>query len=315
MTYLHEHQDFKNLLLIVSEEKGIDPVLVEKDYWIMQGLYGLQRAGYQFELKGGTSLSKGYKIIDRFSEDIDIHIHPPLHLGINENPKNTNINTIRRRRGFYDQLADELKIEGFTEIKRDTTYDDPRYYRSGGIRLHYPSFFGELPGVKAGVLLEVGFDTVNPNHPLDISSWAFDKAKETEISLIDNRARNIRCYDIRYTFVEKVQTILTKYRVMQETEQLQVNFLRQYYDVYQLLHLDEVQKFLGSPEYLQHKKQRFPKAEFEIPVVENQAFLLNELEIRSHLKSLYQNSRGLYYAGQPDFDEMMDFIAIFLERL
>jgi len=42
--YLHNHKDFRDLILIVSEEKGIDPVLVEKDYWIMRGLYGLQQA-------------------------------------------------------------------------------------------------------------------------------------------------------------------------------------------------------------------------------------------------------------------------------
>ncbi|MEA2882414.1 MAG: hypothetical protein QOH32_1670, partial [Bradyrhizobium sp.] len=42
-----------------------------KDYWIMHSLYGLQKLGLIFELKGGTSLSKGFKIIDRFSEDID----------------------------------------------------------------------------------------------------------------------------------------------------------------------------------------------------------------------------------------------------
>ncbi len=38
----------------------------------MQVLYELTKHGFDFELKGGTSLSKGYKIIDRFSEDIDI---------------------------------------------------------------------------------------------------------------------------------------------------------------------------------------------------------------------------------------------------
>jgi len=38
----------------------IDPYLVEKDYWIMHALWGLQQQGFQFELKGGTSLFKGY---------------------------------------------------------------------------------------------------------------------------------------------------------------------------------------------------------------------------------------------------------------
>ncbi len=40
----------------------------------MHVLYGLKTLGLDFELKGGTSLSKGFQIIDRFSEDIDIYI-------------------------------------------------------------------------------------------------------------------------------------------------------------------------------------------------------------------------------------------------
>ena len=78
--FLHHQHDFKTLIEIVSREQHIHPSLVEKDYWIMHCLWGLQQQNFLFELKGGTSLSKGYNIIDRFSEDIDIQIHP----GINE---------------------------------------------------------------------------------------------------------------------------------------------------------------------------------------------------------------------------------------
>ena len=77
----------------------------------MHALWGLQQQGYEFELKGGTSLSKGFKIIDRFSEDLDIHINP-----------------------------------------------DPKYKLTSRTKL-----------------IEVGFDTI-PNAPIDISSWAFEKA-------------------------------------------------------------------------------------------------------------------------------------------
>jgi len=55
--YLHNHKQFPDLIRIVAEQKGIDPALVEKDYWIMHCLYGLQKLGLTFELKGGTSLS------------------------------------------------------------------------------------------------------------------------------------------------------------------------------------------------------------------------------------------------------------------
>jgi hypothetical protein len=43
--YLHNHKQFPELIRIVAERKSIDPALVEKDYWIMHSLYGLQKLG------------------------------------------------------------------------------------------------------------------------------------------------------------------------------------------------------------------------------------------------------------------------------
>lgn len=98
--YLHKHKQFHNLIEIVSEKMEIDPGLIEKDYWIMHVLYGLKKQGFLFELKGGTSLSKGFGIIERFSEDIDIHITPPKELRVNET--STKPNAIDSRKNFYD---------------------------------------------------------------------------------------------------------------------------------------------------------------------------------------------------------------------
>ena len=47
---LHDHKDFNDLIAAVSEAMGIDPSLVEKDYWIMHCLWGLQQQGFSFEL-------------------------------------------------------------------------------------------------------------------------------------------------------------------------------------------------------------------------------------------------------------------------
>jgi predicted nucleotidyltransferase component of viral defense system len=70
--FLHARRDFNQLLAVVADERGVDPVLVEKDYWLMHCLWGLRNQGFEFELKGGTSLSKGFGVIHRFSEDMDI---------------------------------------------------------------------------------------------------------------------------------------------------------------------------------------------------------------------------------------------------
>ena len=78
MTLLHALPDFADLIAVAARNNTIDPGLIEKDYWLMHCLWGLQQLDYKFELKGGTSLSKGYGLIDRFSEDIDILmlVHP-----------------------------------------------------------------------------------------------------------------------------------------------------------------------------------------------------------------------------------------------
>ena len=47
--FLHHHRDFGALIRIVADQRGIDPSLVEKDYWIMHCLYGLQKLGMSFE--------------------------------------------------------------------------------------------------------------------------------------------------------------------------------------------------------------------------------------------------------------------------
>jgi hypothetical protein len=77
--FLHELPDFKELIRLTTTAESIsDPGLVEKDYWIMHVLWGLQQLNLSFHLKGGTSLSKGYGCINRFSEDIDLKIEPEL---------------------------------------------------------------------------------------------------------------------------------------------------------------------------------------------------------------------------------------------
>lgn len=314
--YLHDHKDFDSLLLILQEEKGIAAGLIEKDYWIMHCLYGLQQAGYEFELKGGTSLSKGFGIIERFSEDIDIHIKPPQEMGINENPKNSKPSNVAKRKLFYDQLANTLAIDGIIGVERDITFDDTDYYRSGGIRLNYATKTERIEGVKEGILLEAGFDRVTPNSAVTISSWAYDRAVAApDIAIIDNRAKDIACYHPGYTFVEKLQTIATKFRQVKEDRIPRTNLMRQYYDVYCLLGHPEVLKFIGTEEYFVHKSERFPKVDFEIPLVENEAFLLKDPDNRKLFTERYIATSALYYNGQPEFEDLLKRIGDHLRLL
>ena len=314
LDYLHNHPEFGELLRAVDRQMKIERSLVEKDYWIMHVLYGLQQGGFAFELKGGTSLSKGYQITGRFSEDIDIRIEPPKGMDVKTGRNHTKPAHCEGRKKYYDWLAKEIKIAGIGRIIRDEKFDNEKYF-SGGIRAFYKTTLTLPLGIKEGVLLEVGFDDVTPNNALDISSWALDFALQRGMQVKDNRARSVLCYHPGYTFVEKLQTIATKFRKQQETGEMPTNFLRHYYDVSCLLKNETVQKFIGTPEYHQHKVKRFPAADQKTPLAEQEAFLLRDPQVRKVFEDEYRKTSALYYRGQPPFDEVMAELAANLNKL
>lgn len=310
--FLHRRSDFGDLLNLVASNEGITPTLVEKDYWIMHCLWGLKQQGFQFEMKGGTSLSKGFGIIKRFSEDIDIRFEPPAYLDVKIGKNHDKEIHIESRRNFYDWLTAEIHIPDISAV-RATEYDDARL-RNGGIRLNYETRTEELQGVKPGILLEVGFDDTAPNTATNITSWAFETAKASGVDVIDNRAIGILCYNPEYTFVEKLQTISTKFRHFRSSGKMPSNFLRHYNDVYSLLDVDAVKEFIGTDKYEQRKQQRFPAAD-ELCIAKNPAFLFDNIDEYKEFEKEYEGTAALYYAGQPSLAAIASRIKEHIEKL
>lgn len=311
--FIHELKDAKELFEAVAGEKGIRPYLVEKDYWIMHALYGLKTQGFDFELKGGTSLSKGYNIIERFSEDLDIRIHPQNDDDIKTGRNHDKPSHIESRRKFFENLLVSINIHGMIAV-RDESYDDAKM-RNAGIILQYENLFASEPGIKQGILLEVGFDQTTPFDLKNISSWAFQKALSIENNITNNQAENIKCYFPEYTFVEKLQAISTKVRKQQESGEFDTNFLRHFYDIYKLLQQDRVLKFIGSDEYFAHKNLRFRQND-ELDLKKNLAFNLDaNIGIYNKYKTEFQKITPLFMFSIPKFDEIYNQIADFRDKL
>jgi predicted nucleotidyltransferase component of viral defense system len=72
--FIHEDPDFLNLIGIVAGKRGLALAIVEKGYWVTHALWSLGNAGFDVWFKGGTSLSKGFDLIQRFSEDLDLKL-------------------------------------------------------------------------------------------------------------------------------------------------------------------------------------------------------------------------------------------------
>ena len=72
MNFHHDHEAFSELIVAASYELHIPSWIIEKDYYITLVLRKLTFRVKGMVFKGGTSLTKCYQILDRFSEDIDI---------------------------------------------------------------------------------------------------------------------------------------------------------------------------------------------------------------------------------------------------
>lgn len=306
MKFLHQLNDANDLFRVIADEKKIDPYLAEKDYWIMHALWGLKQQGYIFELKGGTSLSKGFKIIDRFSEDIDIQIHPnsetKLPIGRNQNKSEQ----IALRQKYFDHLSKQINIPGMNSV-RDTEFDNNKF-TGAGIRLNYESTFVVPDGVKQGVLLEVGFDNTTPNEILDIDSWAYLKAQNIVPDIIDNRAKAVKCYLPEYTFIEKLQTITRKVNQQQRSGEFGSNFLRHFYDIHQLFQETRVKSFIGSEKYKQYKLERF-RGDDNPELKQNLAFNFDShLTLFDEYSRMFERVRALFISSPPSFEEIYSSI-------
>lgn len=111
---------FRDIVQLTSERLHIAEDIIEKDYYVSMILGILANAKYTVVFKGGTSLSKAFGVIDRFSEDIDIAFTE--HLGGN-----------RRKRLKYEILqpiSEELglEIKNWDSIESDKDYNHYDYY-------------------------------------------------------------------------------------------------------------------------------------------------------------------------------------------
>ncbi|HNY81181.1 MAG: hypothetical protein BWY17_05209 [Deltaproteobacteria bacterium ADurb.Bin207] len=176
MTFMHEDREFQDLLGIVARETGIASALVEKDYWVTHTLWALHQTGLEIWFKGDTSLSKGFKLIQRFSEDLDLMI---LRGTIRDLPgvtnwTSTNKGPTRQRAAFYEALTGVLAVPG-VRMSRDGERID-RQARSADYLGRYPgALLDQLdPAMSPFVRLEVGRARVVPHVARPLSSFVHD---------------------------------------------------------------------------------------------------------------------------------------------
>jgi hypothetical protein len=234
--YASDLPDFKDLLRAVADSKGQRTAIVEKDYYLTRALHTLStRHQGEFILKGGTSLSKGWNLLERFSEDLDILVRTEPGWGASK--RDTRLKTLR------DTIAES---EGLTLDKGDKrTRAETGVSRSAVYR--YDSVTSDVPGLGRNVLFEAGYrgsTDATVKKPIQSIVAEFAKEKGQDSLADDLRDFEIELQDLRRTFVEKLFAIHAAY-----TKDRANNRMRHYYDLSRLCGLSEIQSYVGTDAY------------------------------------------------------------------
>jgi hypothetical protein len=231
MNFVHDESGFASLLTQVADQTGIAPALVEKDYWITHALWALHETGLDLWLKGGTSLSKGFGIIERFSEDLDLMVERGRVATLPDVSSWTSLNKgpVAQRQAFYRALAETFALPA-VPAERDLTRED-KYARNADYLGRYPGVFAaNLPGAMSpSVRYEVGRARVVPFFERPVTSFVHQHLDRIGMigEFTDNRPLAVRCVHPLVTLLEKLDALSRRYG--RETTEAD-GFVRHYED-------------------------------------------------------------------------------------
>ncbi|MEI7733496.1 MAG: nucleotidyl transferase AbiEii/AbiGii toxin family protein [Verrucomicrobiota bacterium] len=152
---------------------GLPAESIEKDFWVcwtLRELFALPQSGSLLTFKGGTSLSKGWKLIQRFSEDIDVVIdrdalgfggeQAPQHLGISNKERDRRLEALRSacQNHIRTLLTPELRAR-FHRGLADSTWTlehDPDDKDAQTLLFRYPAIFSDSRYLRPVVKIELG---------------------------------------------------------------------------------------------------------------------------------------------------------------
>lgn len=223
-----------------ASRRGFHPAIAEKDFWVcwvLKKLFESEDLSPHLVFKGGTSLSKVYGLIDRFSEDIDLVLNWEL-LGYGaegEDPwqaldSNTKVDrfnkAFNRKAGHYikTDLCHRLVklLECCPDVRVAVSEDDAQV-----VKIRYPAAF-ELGALRPEVKLEIGpLASWVPSGTFPITPYAAEEFPD----IFQEPSCKVRALTASRTFWEKA-TIL--HQQVHRVSNLPAGYSRHYYDLHKL---------------------------------------------------------------------------------
>jgi hypothetical protein len=242
---LFEHPDFEQAIIRAAEyfqSSGMREAIIEKDYYVTETLRIITEvARDKVIFKGGTSLSKGWDIIQRFSEDVDIFLDPTsFDPPLGKNGINRELKKLKKAIEKYPGLKfieeESLTIGGFG---RSDHFEYTQRFKGAG-------------EIRNRVFVEIGTASgKEPTEYVKLQSYIGQFLQQSGITFgaDDEGSFEMPLLHFRRTFVEKMFAIHSKVEIFKKTGIRIGGYARHYYDLYCLAARPEVLQMLNSNEY------------------------------------------------------------------
>jgi len=239
---LHNDQKiFRQAIQYTSDQMQILPIYVEKDYWVTFALYRIVNApiGKDTIFKGGTALSKCYKIIERFSEDIDLVAL--RNVGETDSKLKSKLKKISN--SIIDVLP-EVDIEGITRkmgMNRKTAHSYKKL------------FSGNYGQVRDILILESSwlgyYEPFSKKSIISFVGETLEKNKQSEmVQKYGLQSFEMNVLEPSRTICEKIMS-LVRFSYTESPIQDLKKKIRHAYDIYKLLQQREFKDFVESEEF------------------------------------------------------------------
>lgn len=326
-------EDREALFNQTATAKGISPEIVEKDFWVCWILHQV----FQFKpfprliFKGGTSLSKAFGIIQRFSEDIDLVINRH-ELGFNDenDPANQQRTKLRDRtieklksscrNVIADEFLPKLEVRLRSLIgEQDWTLDiDPDAPDGDTVEFKYPAGIPHSLAkgyIKRAVRLELGCrsDQV-PSEEAGVTPYAAEVFPEQ----FKVREAKVNAISPERTFWEKATILHREYYRVEAGKPVSERIFRHYHDVQVISKHPRGHRALDDLALLEqvavHKQHFFREGAPHYELAKKGTLrLAPSPRIEEALRRDFEKMREMYFGQEPDFDAVIKDIRLLEE--
>jgi len=333
--------DQRGLFLAAANRLGTTVQNIEKDFWVCWTLdalfHRLQKGGPRLLFKGGTSLSKGYGLISRFSEDIDVTV---FREDIGEDISAEDLEPLSRRKrdGRLDAIkaacqsyindklrpelaaivAETMEAAGKDPVSLEVILDENDQDRQS-LLIRYPSAVEKSDYVTPSIKIESGAKSaLDPHEDKTIAPYLSPDVPGGDALAVNG----VLTIDPERTFLDKILILhgLTYYFEAKGTLRGDGRMSRHYYDVHRLMMTPVGEKACTDDSLIEdcvrHAKMFFYRGNTGLDAATRGSFRLQPIkEMPQPLKKDYAAMTTMIFGEVPTFDEVLASVARAEERL